>query len=991
MRGDHLQQAALRRLRMRVEDSQAALSMTPCTRWRSSALLPSGLSERESALVEEWASGRASGRLFRLELSLERPNRGAARPTPHGPAECIAMRAGLPFNMCHSERGWLWAHLFSLPPQSVLNDGLAHLARKAGASDPGDLTEDQINLAFRQLAMEAAVGEEGQPEEEEAASDGGDDGDGGRRDSVLRVQVMMELLRRTCDRENPSSPHYVDLFADYDAAATSASTASCATSGPTTTQSPLKKVSGAMPSSSTLLAHLSLEGEDIVTNASRMSTTELRSIAEPLQRYIAQLQSLKRDLSSCKDVLAEGAAYDALGLRADANDLEVRRAYRRASRQLHPDRPGGDTEAFQTMQQHYDAIRAERQALAAVEAAVIAASPEGKSPSTIIADARNVALSAQRAAEEAAAMAQLSLQWLKLVEAAAQDASDARTGLSLDFDFDSSGLGGQTPKTQQARLRLASLRKLQDLLSNERCPSSIGATGPLQSACSAIQVVIERVTAMMHHDSDAGGTSGVAGEADNDGAATAGGRRHRRHLVEKMLKWKVDDLAKATLVNVGEALAASLAVAESNIQLMSCRSQFDKLSSLAAFDGDVHKLLSELGLWVFRSTSNSLRDAAASATDAVVKAVELCDAADAAVAEAHWAACEHEKRATARGDGGGGSGGDGASPSGASSSSGGGGSGVEGSKVALFSGDEDGPGAAAASGGKGGGKEDGDGDTSVAGLGRKLRAMQVELHGHNTRLLAALNGEVLELQTALLPRCAPLPASASMETEGSPSERKLASREQRACVFALLAGLMDRTCCALSEQRAAAVEDASLEQAAAAAAAAVRLEGRRAKLASVDAMLRSGDHAMVAALSGLRADLAMVIDLESEMDRIGGSSRALEVGDGWRDALDVSTAWLLLGARPDALGADCKASTAPTLALYPDVRSRSLLVAASIDVDAVCSLVEEELAARLTASIAGWGVATGMVVACAPAARLRAKLRCEEIVRSIRSAVVTAR
>ena len=117
-------------------------------------------------------------------------------------------------------------------------------------------------------------------------------------------------------------------------------------------------------------------------------------------------------------------------------------------------------------------------------------------------------------------------------------------------------------------------------------------------------------------------------------------------MVEKMLKWKVDDLAKATLTNVGNALAASLAVAESNVQLMSCRAQFEKLGTLAAFDGDVHKLLSELGLWVFRSTSNSLRDAAASATDAVVNAVELCDAADSAVREAKWAACDAEKKAS---------------------------------------------------------------------------------------------------------------------------------------------------------------------------------------------------------------------------------------------------------------------------------------------------------------------------------------------------------
>jgi molecular chaperone DnaJ len=43
-----------------------------------------------------------------------------------------------------------------------------------------------------------------------------------------------------------------------------------------------------------------------------------------------------------------------LGLDFDATDAEIKQQYRKWARLLHPDREGGDKEAFQRLQEAYD-------------------------------------------------------------------------------------------------------------------------------------------------------------------------------------------------------------------------------------------------------------------------------------------------------------------------------------------------------------------------------------------------------------------------------------------------------------------------------------------------------------------------------------------------------------------------------------------------------------------------------------------------------------
>lgn len=49
--------------------------------------------------------------------------------------------------------------------------------------------------------------------------------------------------------------------------------------------------------------------------------------------------------------------YEILGVGKDANQTEIKKAYRSKASQLHPDREGGNTEAFQDLQKAYECLK----------------------------------------------------------------------------------------------------------------------------------------------------------------------------------------------------------------------------------------------------------------------------------------------------------------------------------------------------------------------------------------------------------------------------------------------------------------------------------------------------------------------------------------------------------------------------------------------------------------------------------------------------------
>lgn len=65
----------------------------------------------------------------------------------------------------------------------------------------------------------------------------------------------------------------------------------------------------------------------------------------------------RRRAPPADDRMAPSAAYEALGLDSDASDAEIQRAYREKVKETHPDRQGGDEEAFKRVSEAYRRLK----------------------------------------------------------------------------------------------------------------------------------------------------------------------------------------------------------------------------------------------------------------------------------------------------------------------------------------------------------------------------------------------------------------------------------------------------------------------------------------------------------------------------------------------------------------------------------------------------------------------------------------------------------
>ena len=79
---------------------------------------------------------------------------------------------------------------------------------------------------------------------------------------------------------------------------------------------------------------------------------EARARGEPFEGQ-------RRRAPPADDQMAPSAAYEALGLDSDATDAEIRRAYREKVKETHPDRRGGDEEAFKRVSEAYQRLKAD--------------------------------------------------------------------------------------------------------------------------------------------------------------------------------------------------------------------------------------------------------------------------------------------------------------------------------------------------------------------------------------------------------------------------------------------------------------------------------------------------------------------------------------------------------------------------------------------------------------------------------------------------------
>lgn len=63
-----------------------------------------------------------------------------------------------------------------------------------------------------------------------------------------------------------------------------------------------------------------------------------------------------RDRAPSTSTMSERAAYETLGVDPDADDGEIRSAYRERAKRLHPDSDGGNEEAFKELNEAYEVL-----------------------------------------------------------------------------------------------------------------------------------------------------------------------------------------------------------------------------------------------------------------------------------------------------------------------------------------------------------------------------------------------------------------------------------------------------------------------------------------------------------------------------------------------------------------------------------------------------------------------------------------------------------
>lgn len=69
---------------------------------------------------------------------------------------------------------------------------------------------------------------------------------------------------------------------------------------------------------------------------------------------------MKSLLSGQLKEMQDSRAYFSLGLTKNASEEDIKRAYRAMAVRLHPDKPGGDTQRFQQLQDAYQQIKNKR-------------------------------------------------------------------------------------------------------------------------------------------------------------------------------------------------------------------------------------------------------------------------------------------------------------------------------------------------------------------------------------------------------------------------------------------------------------------------------------------------------------------------------------------------------------------------------------------------------------------------------------------------------
>lgn len=404
-----LRAASLARLNSRMRNKRQEMTLPFTTNISLEELEPSTLSANDKAHLKRWLEGVESGRacmLAMLDASHAAEQERSDAPPESSPAAIAAAAAAaagsapgpslqlallsasvnLPADFLCT--GFLYEHVFSKPPVSVVREALHLLLETAQESAVEALDCHQINLAIKQVRignLARAAAEGGEEEEDGDAADGTAEGGetnkenrrgGGnasrdaplddedkeakaerhRRQTLLsqarlrrareeetRLQIMLELIHLHAEAQQraqhgPKNDDDEDYRGDRGA------------EGEAETPPPALLARD-------IHSHLLTPLDQSESIAAIMPAEELERSNALLKPYISRLACLREALRFQLAELEKNEAFFSLGLAqgCDCSDAQIKRAYHSLAVRLHPDK-GGDTKKFQELQDAYQEV-----------------------------------------------------------------------------------------------------------------------------------------------------------------------------------------------------------------------------------------------------------------------------------------------------------------------------------------------------------------------------------------------------------------------------------------------------------------------------------------------------------------------------------------------------------------------------------------------------------------------------------------------------------
>lgn len=365
------------------------------------------------------------------------------------PLEVVQSLLNLPAQfLC--DNGYLFERVFSRPPATVVKEAVQIIVKKAEEQNSSSLGLQQINLALKQLRLDAMCS--ANPIEEPAINDAESSHvsdlntedanqeekveiepilieDHVRIQIVLRVKIITELLRihikTTAKRKNaalssrnPSRNRKFELWnEEADEEENSEQT---------------------FVDIRSLREFVSTTVQEVQQNAMKSPAESLEQTNIVLKPYLRQLSSLKLLLTNQLNELRDSRAFLALGLSSDATDEDIKKAYRILAVRLHPDKPGGDTAKFQQLQAMYQEVLKRRKSKREEEETVKSMREKRQQEQTNLRNSRN----RQKKANE-------ELQ--KSLEKEDEELEELLRNINTDMQKDSEDLAGFSKKKEQLR------------------------------------------------------------------------------------------------------------------------------------------------------------------------------------------------------------------------------------------------------------------------------------------------------------------------------------------------------------------------------------------------------------------------------------------------------------------------------------------------------------------------------------------------------------